>query len=284
MKKERLFQVIGMIEDDWIKEAEDEQIIQKKPIPVAAAWKRTAAAAGFLLIVGIGILQKNLQQNYNNATASITGNDMETAAAGMEQSKKMEQNDGIAELEAAYERSAEPAQEKQVLETEWETGDSGNKNGNASGSSYSNIEENKDSLYDWNSGKVLLYAEIIWEIYQPYKGEILYLNLDSGWNLDEEQKENLLELLDSKYNIPVVTGSFEELCEQNIIDAEAKKITGLYLSFEVTDEEENRFAFQIDCWGGRNVRMEWQECYAIYEADGWNYQLGEENMAGKGWE
>lgn len=269
MKKERLFQVIGMMEDRWIKEAEDEMMIQRKPMQLAAVRKWSAAAAGILLIAGAGVLY--LHQNRSlDSTTSLNNSAMSATGAGMDNSRKMEK------IEMNYSGGEEAIEYENSLET--------NKSDYGSKDEMEYLDKaNQESLYDADGtydSKIVLYADIIKEIYQYYQdyqnGDgILYLNLDDGMNLDKVQKERLLEVLDSKYGIVTMSGSFEELCEQGLIYAEAEKISGIYLSFEVTKEEENCLAFQIDCWGGRNVVDKWENCYAFYEEDGWRYEVGD---------
>lgn len=238
MKKERLFQVIGMIEDEWIKEAEEEVIIQKKRLPIAAVWKWTAAVAGILVIIGTGVLYQHLnQKDHSNSMVSLNGSYIATTEAEM---VKSGEGEGL-ETNGSREEAVE--------------------------------EDGQDLNVDWS--EVFLYAEVIEEIYQPYQGEVLYLNLENGLNLGENQKETLLEVLGSEYGIIAITGNFEELCGQGLIDDKAERISGIYLSFEVTEAKENYFVFQIYCWGGRNVIFGWQDCYALYKENGWEYELGE---------
>lgn len=266
MKKERLFQVIGMIEDNWIKEAEEETIIQKKRIPMPAflkwgtvSWKWTAAVAGILLMVGMGGFYRYRNQT-SNSTTSQNGAFMETAA------DQMLRNEDIGELEMEMMENGEAG---------FEGEDTVLADGNYK--SEEGIRKPWQSLSDQKRDTVFLYAAIIAEIYQPYQNGsgVLYLNVEDGFNLEEEQKNVLLEVLNGTYGIDAVTGRFEELCEQGVIDAEAEEISGIYLSFEVTGEEENGVRFQIDCWGGRNVIFGRENCYAFYTEDGWVYELGE---------
>ena len=255
MKKERLFRVIGMIEDDLIKEAEDKQIIQKKSFSITAVWKWTAVAAGMLLIIGVKVFQDNLNKDVHSTTSLNGSSYMEITAA----SDKVEEEDIYEKSETAAGQSiAAPAS-----------------SGELDGSQTDDRKENSEEGYFERNEKVALYIEVIEEIYQPYQGKVLYLNLENAVNLEKEQKESLSEVLATEYQISVVLGSFEELCKQGTIDAKAEEIEGIYITFEVISEAEDSFSFRIDCWGGENVVFGWQDCYAWYQENKWNYRLGE---------
>ena len=258
MKEERLFQVIGMIEDNLIREAEEETIVSKPSFFRTASWKWAAAAAGVLLLLGVNVFYYNQNKNYNGMTSFYESNSMATTAAGMVQSAQGKQEEVIEEKE-------------DVLETQ-EFADNAGLDGNTAGVSSANLEEGLKVKYDWQKDMVSFYTEVIEEIYQPYQGEPLYLNLASLSYLDKEQKEALLEELNGQ--ITVVTGTWEELCKQGIVQEEAEEIVGIYMTFQIITEEEKGFVFQIDCQKGKNIRFGWQECYAWYREDGWSYQLG----------
>lgn len=251
MKKERLFYVIGMIEDDLIKEAEDEQIVVKNWIQMTT-WKWAVTAAGILLVIGTGIFYQSRNKNFYSTTSLLENNYIGTTASGIESYGVQETN---------------PINDKKEFAEALDSWESSDEDGLE--------KEHKDGAL-FEEKVIVLYAEIIEEIYQPYKGGPLYLNLENNINLDNEQKEILLELLDSEYKIPVVTGRLEELFGQGIIDEKAEEITGVYLSIQLIDEEENGFYFQVDGWGGRNVTFTWENGYAFYEAEEWSYELGEE--------
>lgn len=261
MKKERLFRVIGMIEDDLIKEAEDEQLIQKKPFFHTAVWKWATAAAGILLIIGVKVFQESFNEN-GSSTTSLNGSSyIETTVP---------REDELENEEKSYDKSETVAAQSIIESVDLEGIDGSNATG------LEEIGEGKEEQFLKENGKIDLYSKVIEEVYQPYQGEVLYLNLENGNNLEKEQKEILLEVLRTEYKINVVSGSFEELCEWGMIDTEVEKIAGIYIAFEVTREEENGFGFRIDCWGGKNFVLEWQDCYAWYQEGEWSYRLGEE--------
>ena len=300
MKKERLFQVIGLLEDDLIKEAEDEQALVKKRFFINMAWKWAAAAAGILLAVRIGILQ-NMQNNNASLTSSFyeSNGNSATAAAGNE-------NGSISTTAASINEIQDRDREDMICEEKESV--AGEKQGaedskigmegetiQAYAETKGEKEAGENGGYQKEIERVFLYAKIIGEIYQPYQGHVLYLNLEDGGNLSEEQREDLLKVLYSEYRIITITGSLGELSKQGIIDAKTEEIFGIYLSFRITEEEENHFSFQIDCWGGRNVIFErqecsilrknmrwvigknvmfgWKECEAFYNGSEWGYRL-----------
>lgn len=282
MKKERLFQVIGMIEDNWIKEAEDDIWTQKKwtkkllifqrgsgqgenretdsqmQLPVfqkwrLCFWKWAAVMAGLLLIIGAGVLYQSL---YRTLDGTIPQN-----AAFMKTSDEGMLADGEktgAGADSKEEEAAFMADEKLSSEEDGEK---------------DKIESLQSSSVQ-KTDLVVLYAAIIAELYQPYQNKILYLNIEDGLQLEEGQKNTLLELLNVTYGITVETGRFAELCERGVIDAEAKEISGIYLSFQIIKEEEDYMTFQIDGWGGIKDVFCWRDGSAFYKENGWTYELG----------
>lgn len=283
MKKERLFQVIGMIEDDLIKEAEDYQVTAKKRLFINMAWKWLAAAAGILLIVGTRILQSTKNKNISNTSfyendngypaASGNGDSLSTTAAGaLYEAAQSEEKQNIANDSLETEKETILAYAETVCDEV--------------------TEEEGQTQTQKEIRKVLLYAEIINEIYQPYQGHVLYLNLEDGGNLKEEQIEDLLEILYFEYKITAVTGNIGDFSKRGAVDTKTEELSGVYLSFYITEEDENYFAFQINCWGGRNISQNyknsrkesrwkigknitfgWRDCSAFYNGKEWSYKL-----------
>lgn len=256
MKRERLFRVIGMIEDSFIQEAEEEtkQIVQRKLFLTVASWKWTAAVAGILVLLGVNIFYYNQNKNGNTITSLNENNYI--AATIAEAVTAADNNEG-GEKEQIEEKIVEMQEFSSAIDID--------------GSNSAGLE----SVYDWKEHLVSFYAEVIEEVYLIYGENVLYLNLDKAFYLSEEQTEAFMDVLDLN-DITVVIGNWEEFCEQGIIDEQAEEIAGIYIEFQVIEETKDGFEFQINCWGGKNVVFGWQKCYAWYQEDGWKVKLGEE--------
>lgn len=247
MKKERLFRVLGMVEEDFIKEAEDEKNIKeniKETIFVkTGVWKWTAAAAGILLVAGLGLSKSFLVMNGKNTS---TTDRMENAAQPYAVSNAGDGNETGA-------KGAEPSSTAGAL---WED------------SEMSEECALSDSFYE---DKIVLYLEIIKEVYESYEGKMLYLDLEKASNLTADQKEILQEALMSQYGMEVIAGNFAERSRTEELDKGAAECSEIYLSIEVTEEKENRFAFTVSAWIGKNTNR--TEYCAEYSQDGWNYEI-----------
>lgn len=260
MKKEQLFRVLGMVEDDFIKEAEDEKDIRGILFVKTAGWKWAAAAAGILLAAGLGFSKSFLVMN--NKNTSTTGR------------VEMEALEDIAE--------AEDAGLSETAAQTYAAASAANENGAGAGKaelsstagalwedSKEGVESNLSaSFYE---DKMVLYLEIIKEVYESYEGEILYLDLGKVSNLTVEQKEILQDTLMTQYGMEVIAKNFEGLSRQEVLDEETAKRAEIYLSIEVTEEKENGFAFTVLTWIGEDNRRE--DYCAEYGQNGWSYEF-----------
>lgn len=262
MKEERLFRVLGMLEDDLIKEAEDEKSIGTKMSAKTAVWKWAAAAAGILLIAGAGLSQGYLFTKNNTSTTAE--NCQEAAAAGAASELKEKQETAA----ALYDHVVSEGR----VDAEQENAEEGISVASSAESAFFETKEEGGLL---SASYESLYLKIIKEVYEPYEGKILYLNLEKVSNLEPEQKEILLDELADKYGIQTITGTFEEFCSQGIIDKEAEEYPGIYLSLEVTEQKEDSFLFSVYIWTGKNHAAGRENCYAEYSQKGWSYDLGE---------
>lgn len=255
MKKERLFRVLGMVEDDFIKEAEDEKNIRGTLFVKTAVWKWTAAAAGILLVVGLGLSKSFLMMNEKNTS---TGNRTEMAAL-----------DGVPEDAGSLETAAQTYAAANTA------------NGNESGAGRAELSSTAGALWeeleddslsgDFYEDKMVLYLEVIKEIYVTYEGKQLYLDLEKVSNLTEEQKGILQDTLMSQYGMEVIARDFEERSSQEALNKETVEGAEVYLSIEVTEEKENGFSFTVSTWIGNNTGRE--DYCAEYSQDGWSYEF-----------
>jgi len=273
MKNERLFQVIGMIEDDFIKEAEEEKQLLEKPEKArkkqffnqSTIWK-WGAAAGILLVIGLSskalLIEKNFMSMSTNKNEAIT-----TGGAA-------QQNENTCETNALASTFAE-IEEENIKEQGKSGGTDRGIDGITSQDKAANgLEGSKETIED-------LYLEIIYEIYQPYEGYALCLNLEGVSNLTEEEKLWIQNSLISEYEIEIdrkenlEETSYSSLSE-NVWEEGKETLSEkkeVYLLIKVLEKQENEFTFAVSFQNGEGVVENWENCHAKYGEDKWDYDL-----------
>lgn len=105
--------------------------------------------------------------------------------------------------------------------------------------------------------------------------ELLAFDLSQTANLTEGEKSALVYLVSGAYDLPVITGTFDELCRQGYIDREALRFeTGMLLKLTVTDTAEDSFTFDAEKWRSGTGAFYFHNCSAEKQDGVWSYTVG----------
>jgi len=135
-----------------------------------------------------------------------------------------------------------------------------------------------------------LYFEAIKEVYSEDPGlnegiSIISLDLSGTNNLSDVEKEDLRDLVSSKYSFDTYTYTYDELVDQGLIDEGQLDDKISYFEkgilFEIIDKPiiDNAFTFQIEKYRSGIGALAYSECTAKKTGDIWEYSLGGAAMA-----
>jgi len=112
--------------------------------------------------------------------------------------------------------------------------------------------------------------------------EIIAFDLTKAPNLNGGEKSALVYLAGGKYSPSGqgMMGTFEELCEQGMIDRENLYFeTGILFTIEVTDVKEAGFTFDAQKWRSGLGAYFFNDCKAVKTSEGWSYTIGSEAIS-----
>ena len=154
---------------------------------------------------------------------------------------------------------------------------------NVSGGNAKAIREDVCALY-------LEVLEDLWNVDSGLNSEISQIGIDLSElsHLTEEEKDTVMSEFASKHNLPYIAGTFEELCEQGLIDKENLYWKdGLFFSIKTNedaikaDSEGLEYtSFDAQKWRGGLGAYFFGQCTAQKNEDGtWSYTVGQEAIA-----
>ena len=157
------------------------------------------------------------------------------------------------------------------------------------------IDEIYPGRFDVNSVRLVkqgddlvgLYRRVLWELWEtdPALNENITtvgLDLSGLSNLSEVERNALNYTLECDVwtktgkTVSVVTGTWEELCDEGYIDGENLYWEdGVFFSLSVTDEGNGKFTFEGEKWRSGTGAVWFKSCTAKRGTDGqWEYEVG----------
>lgn len=132
-----------------------------------------------------------------------------------------------------------------------------------------------------------LYVEVLedlWNVDSGLNSEISQIGIDLSElsHLTEVEKDTVMSEFAAKHNLSYVVGTWEELCEQGIIDKENLCWEdGLFFSIKTEgDSTRELTAFDAQKWRSGLGAYYFDRCTAQKDADGkWSYTVGQEAIA-----
>lgn len=117
----------------------------------------------------------------------------------------------------------------------------------------------------------------LWNADEGLNGELelLAFDLSQTSNLTDGEKSALTYLISGAYDLPVITGTFDELCEQGYIDQENLRFeNGMLLKLTVADMAEDSFTFDAEKWRSGTGAFYFHNCSAQMQDGAWSYTVG----------
>ena len=94
-------------------------------------------------------------------------------------------------------------------------------------------------------------------------------------NLRESEKTALMYLLSKDAGLPYISGTYEQLGEQGLIDTKNLCFpTGVLLKISTREETADSFSFDISKWRGGLGAIGTNDCKATLETGAWSYEPG----------
>ena len=160
---------------------------------------------------------------------------------------------------------------------------------NVSGGNARTIREDVCALY-------LEVLEDLWNVDPGLNSEVSQIGIDLSElsHLTEPEKDTVMSEFAAKHDLPYIAGTWEELCEQGIIDKENLCWEdGLFLSIKTNEDAEWNLpaikegdpvpeltAFDAQKWRSGLGAYFFGQCTAQKNADGeWSYTVGQEAIA-----
>jgi hypothetical protein len=145
---------------------------------------------------------------------------------------------------------------------------------------YINITGQSDDLI----GFFMSVTDDLWNVDPGLnsEAEIIAFDLTKAANLNGGEKSALVYLAGGKYSPSGqgMMGTFEELCEQGLIDRENLYFeTGILFTIEVTDVTEAGFTFDAQKWRSGTGAYFFNDCKAVKTSEGWSYTIGSEAIS-----
>ena len=142
----------------------------------------------------------------------------------------------------------------------------------------------------------LKVLEDLWNVDSGLNNEITQIGIDLSElsNLNEDQKDYVISKFAAKHNLPYITGTWEELCEQGYIDKDNLYWEdGLFFSIKTNedaiwnlpaikegDSVPELTAFDAHKWRSGLGAYFFGQCTAQKNDDGtWSYTVGQEMIA-----
>ncbi len=142
----------------------------------------------------------------------------------------------------------------------------------------------------------LAVLEDLWNVDSGLNNEISQIGIDlSGLShLTEEEKDSVMSEFASRHDLPYIAGTWEELCEQGLIDKEKLYWKdGLFFSIKTNEDAEWNLpagaegapapeltSFDAQKWRSGLGAYFFGQCTARKNADGkWSYSVGQEAIS-----
>ena len=133
---------------------------------------------------------------------------------------------------------------------------------------------------DGDLSPFVLYRQVLFDLMETDEGlngsaRYLGVDLSGAANLTGGEKLALQYLLEQRYGLSVVLGTFDELCEQGYIDRDALYWEdGVLLRIALVEDGTDTFRFDAEKWRSGLGAIYWTDCTAARGADGWTYEVG----------
>lgn len=133
---------------------------------------------------------------------------------------------------------------------------------------------------DGDLSPFLLYRQALFDLMETDEGlnggaRYLGVDLSGAANLTGGEKLALQYLLEQRYGLSVLPGTFDELCEQGYIDRDALYWKdGVLLRVALVEDGTDTFRFDAEKWRSGLGAIYWTDCTAARGADGWTYEVG----------
>lgn len=133
---------------------------------------------------------------------------------------------------------------------------------------------------DGDLSPFVLYRQVLFDLMETDEGlnggaRYLGVDLSGVANLTGGEKLALQYLLEQRYGLSVVPGTFDELCEQGYIDRDALYWEdGVLLRIALVEDGTDTFRFDAEKWRSGLGAIYWTDCTATRGADGWTYEVG----------
>ena len=149
-------------------------------------------------------------------------------------------------------------------------------------------ESNDNNVSNNNIGSIQediceLYLEVLedlWNVDSGLNNEISQIGIDLSElsNLTEAEKEYVMSSFASKHDLPYIIGTFEELCDQGLIDKENLIWEdGLFFSIKTNEDKKT---FDAQKWRSGLGAYFFGQCIAQRDTNGkWSYTIGQEMIA-----
>lgn len=122
----------------------------------------------------------------------------------------------------------------------------------------------------------------LWEVDSGLNGsiDILAFDLTEVSNLTEGERSAFIWLAGGDYGVAGLAATFEELDEQGYIGEDFPYFeTGLLITIEVSDVQEDSFGFDAQKWRSALGAYWFSDCKAEKGPDGWTYTIGSEAIS-----
>lgn len=133
---------------------------------------------------------------------------------------------------------------------------------------------------DGDLSPFVLYRQALFDLMETDEGlnggaRYLGVDLSGAANLTGGEEQALRYLLEQRYGLSVVPGTFDELCEQGYIDRDALYWEdGVLLRIALVEDGVDTFRFDAEKWRSGLGAIYWTDCTAARGADGWTYEVG----------
>lgn len=130
-----------------------------------------------------------------------------------------------------------------------------------------------------------LYLNVINDLYSIDPGlnsdiSVIALDLSKVSNLNEAEKSVISWRAMEIYGLDIYTGTYDELCEQGLIDKERMYFKdGILISIEDTEISDNKFKFNAKKWRGGDGAYIFNDCIAEKNKESWSYIVGSEMIS-----
>lgn len=133
---------------------------------------------------------------------------------------------------------------------------------------------------DGDLSPFVLYRQALFDLMETDEGlnggaRYLGVDLSGAANLTGGEEQALRYLLEQRYGLSVLPGTFDELCEQGYIDRDALYWEdGVLLRIALVEDGTDTFRFDAEKWRSGLGAIYWTDCTAARGADGWTYEVG----------